>query len=158
MTSPDPAIRREAIRTIGAIGTEAAFPLLTDVLSDPDREIRILAVRALAGLPADVVRHQLFELARAKEFSRRTWFEKKEIFLALASAADPEIEDWITSVVRKRRWFHREENDELRAGAVGALARLGNPTAMAIVRDALEDRSPQVRRAAAQALRPTGEH
>lgn len=146
-------IRREAIRAVGAIGGEGAFPLLQEVLADPEQDIRVLAVRGLGGLPAETIRGPLFEMARARDFRRRTYFEKKEVFLALAGVADLEIEEWLVATATRRGWFRREERDELRACAVAALARLATPAALEAIRRCGEDSSDQVRRAASQALR-----
>ena len=127
--------------------------ILTEVLSDNAPEIRVAAVRALAALPSDRTREPLVALSRHKDFSKRTYLEKKEVFLALGRLRDPEIENWLIGVLKKRSWFAREEQDELRACAVAALALLGTDRAWKEIRAREKDKSPQVRRAVAQILR-----
>ena len=151
----DPLVRRETLRAIERIGTTGAFPLVKEVLNSPEQEIRVLALRALAALPPAIVRDPILNIARGKEFPRRSYFEKKETLLALSRIDDEEVESFLISILKKRPWFRREEYDELRACAVLALARRGNPSSRAAVEARASDRSPQVRRAVAQALRST---
>ena len=153
MGHADPAIRREAIRAVASLGAEDVLGMLRPALEDEEQDIRIAAVRALSELPPAITRYPLLEMAQSKDFPKRNYFEKKEILLALAAAADLEVEDWLTTLATKRSWLRREERDELRACAVAALARIGSGSAMVTVRECLDDKSPQVCRAAAQALR-----
>jgi HEAT repeat protein len=149
----DMSVRRETIRAVEKIGTPASVAILSEVLSDSAPEIRVAAVRALAALPSERTREPLVALSRHKEFSKRTYLEKKEVFLALGRLRDPEIENWLIGVLKKRSWFAREEQDELRACAVSALAILGSDRAWKEIRAREKDKSPQVRRAVAQVLR-----
>jgi len=149
----DMSVRRETIRAIEKFRSPAAVPILTEVLSDPAPEIRVAAVQALAALPSDRIKEPLVSLSQSKDFMKRTYLEKKEVFLALGRLRDPEIESWLIRVLKKRSLFNREAQDELRACAVAALAHLGTEAALKAVRSRENDKSPQVRRAVSQALR-----
>jgi len=150
-------VRRETIRAVERLKSPAAVPILTEVLSDPAPEIRVAAVRALASLSSERIKEPLVELSRGKDFVKRTYLEKKEVFLALGQLRDPEIEAWLIGVLKKRSLFSRESHDELRACAVAALARMGTIAALDAVRSREKDKSEIVRRAVAQALRKTGD-
>jgi HEAT repeat protein len=153
ITHEDPAIRREAIRAVGAIGSDNVLAMLQPALADEHQDIRVAAIRAIAESAPTAARGPLLEVARSRDFPRRAYFEKKEVLSALAAIANQEIEEWLISVAKKRAWLRREERDELRACAISALARIGSESALEVVRACTQDRSAQVRRAAAQAMR-----
>ncbi|MHC4471241.1 MAG: HEAT repeat domain-containing protein [Planctomycetota bacterium] len=149
----DPSVRTQTLHAIERIGTATALPLIGKVLDDPQQDIRIVAVRCIASLPPSQSREPLLAIARGKEFAKRSYFEKKEILLALGKVEDQEVEEYLLKILRKRPLFRRGEVDDLRACAVRALALRGTTRAMKEIRSRAEDRSPQVRRAVAQALR-----
>jgi HEAT repeat protein len=152
LSHPDGDVRRDAILAVKRIGTHAAFPILHEVLRGGDREMRVLALGALEGLPPQTYRGPLLGIARSRDFATRNYFEKRELLVALARAANPEVEEFLTQLTRRRSMFHRQANAELRACAVTALARCGTRSALAAVEACRKDRNDQVRRAAVQAL------
>ena len=142
----------DVIRAVAKFRSPATVSTLTEVLDDPAPEIRVAAVRALASVPSDRIREPLFELARSREFARRTLLEKKEVFLALGRLKDPEIEDFLLSILKRRALFGREAQDEVRACAVSALGQIGSERAMEAIRARAKDKSPHVARAVQQVL------
>ncbi|MEN8148995.1 MAG: HEAT repeat domain-containing protein [Planctomycetota bacterium] len=153
LASEDVILRREAVRAIAALRSPASVSILTEILADPAPEVRVAAIRALAGLPPDRTRDPLLAFSRRRDFGRRTYLEKKEVFLALGRLRDPGIETWLIGVLKKRSFFRRDERDELRACAVAALAVMGTDAAIRAVRARANDKSPKVRQAVAQAVR-----
>jgi hypothetical protein len=70
LPEPDIDVRRELIRAFGVVGHRQAIPTLIDLLSNPDAEQRIAAVKSLAQLKAVEALSQV-QNAYAKERSHR---------------------------------------------------------------------------------------
>jgi HEAT repeat protein len=125
-----------------------------EVLEDREQEVRILAVRVLSALPPTCMRTALFDLARSREIQKRSFLERKEVFQALGRVRDLEIEEWLIKTLRKKGLFRSDDRDEVRACAAIALGKNGSERALEALASCVKDRSPTVRRAVAQALRP----
>jgi len=133
----------------------AAAPIIKALIADPDEETATIAGLALGasrniggwGLDADVVRSALDAMPRNCRAAG-------PLLAALELEADP------TDAERARRWLERADHWTIRVAAARLLGRYGDadPRATEALVRALDDASPHVAVAAAQALARNGTH
>lgn len=157
LDDPDAATRSEVLLALAAMGPDArpAASVVIKCLNDPDLKVRYAACYCLGRLGT--------EAEVAKEMLQRH-LKSPDRFLALASAwalacIDPQCAETAARSVAVliNGLKEREASTRVHAaealGALGALAKDAVPA----LRQALKDPSPEVRRAAGQALRAIGE-
>jgi hypothetical protein len=146
-------VRRATVSALAAIGSPGALKQLEDAVDDPDRDVRVAAVRAFssrgyrggfAKLEAAVTGNAL----RNADLTEKTAFF--EAYGLLAGAAGIAR---LQSVLRSRGFMKRKEDPETRACAAMALGKIGTPEARDILQDAANDKDPLVRTAVNRALR-----
>ena len=124
----------------------ASITWLTTILCIARCERGTPAIRAASATPT------LLKLLEQSDWSRRTIDIKKDAIRALgeirASGAVPAL----TAILGKRRFLRRALNDELRAAAAAALGEINEERGRPALEKALQDRNPEVARAAAKAL------
>ncbi len=152
LENPSPQIKMEAIRTLGKLGGEQALQLLELVLNDEDSGVRREAVHALGNLgdsrAVDLLESQISE----KTFINKPMEEKRAALGALAQAGGQDVIPILEGILKSKRWFRAEKQNESRACAAYALGLLGNPEARQVLEDFEEDRSPTVQAACRAAL------
>jgi len=133
-----PGIRRGVIEVLGQIGnTRAIAPIMTE-LNDPERLVRIEAVRSLAalGVPAIAPLMQVF-----REGDIRTRTSAMEALWMLGSPATTPL-----IMVLK------DEQVDVRKRAVLLLGEIGDQKAVDHITGMLSDDNPMVRKEAFEAL------
>lgn len=148
----DAAVRREAIRSAGTIGTKRAWLILSEFMADDDESTRLAVFRALEGVPPECYEPELLLLIRRRDFRQRSFFEKGELLLALARVPGRHIDELLISLLARKSLFRRDAQNEVRACAATALGRRDGPAAKEALKRFSGDRSPSVRTAVAQAL------
>jgi HEAT repeat protein len=144
------------VETLIQIATPSAFRLLEQAIDDPERDVRIAAVRhlgqrghrnALARIEAAVVGGKL----RQADLTEKIAFF--EAFGALGGAkAVPVLEKMLIA----KGLLGKKEDPETRACAAMALGKARSPEARAVLERAREDKEPLVRNAVGRALREGG--
>jgi HEAT repeat protein len=153
------AIRVAAVQALSDFATPAALQGLERALDDPDREVRLTAVRVLMqhrhrGALAKVTAAVQGKSVRAADLT-----EKMAFFEAYGSLVGEQGVAGLDALLNSGGFLRRKEAPETRACAALALGRIGTPSA----RDALERASGSkealVRNAVSRALRglPAGE-
>ncbi len=135
----EPAIRRGAVWTLGAIGNEDHIPLLTGYLADFDDTIRSEARRSLVNLGA---RH-MNDLLRIYDLQDEQ--VRKELIDVLGEIGDPGA---IPVIVRALE----EEPDPIRETAARTLGRFKDRSVVEPLIGHLNDPNAEVRSAAAFSL------
>ena len=148
----EPKIKVELIRAVGERGITSAAEVLLAGASDTNRPVRIESIRALretAG-PRQVAA-LLPLLAKTSNENDRREFER-----TVASAIRRSREAPITEVTDA---YAGSTDPGVRISLLNVLSTVGNSAALPVLRQALQDPSPDIRRAALNALSgwPTAE-
>jgi hypothetical protein len=148
----DPAVRLTAVAALARIRTSIAMEGVLRALGDDDREIRLLAARAIADARYTPGRRWLDQALNSEAVRTADVTERIALYEAFGAVADADIISRLDRMLNGRRLFGKEA-PELRACAALALGRAGTPEAIASLRRAVEETNPIVRSAVTRALR-----
>lgn len=152
LSHPDLRVRREAVRALTRIGGPEAVSILLRTVEEEDPELSrqaLLSIGALRDRSAVPVLLRLVE--RPDPLQRRVEIRKGAI-RALGEIGSPEARPALEKILMRRSLWRRTVADEIRAAAATALGEIPADGSAALEK-ALEDHSPEVARAAAQALK-----
>jgi len=116
-------VRQEVVKALVAIGGKKAAGLLAKYLRDPDAELQLTAVRAIAeftGLGAEDVR-PLIEFLEERKLARKEQGFTLELIKALGKIGTREAGQFLERYTRIRWWKPRKLQAELRAAALEAI-------------------------------------
>jgi HEAT repeat protein len=155
-THEEARVRREAIQALGLIGGQKAVGLLIKALTDPDIRIRATAAINLgkAGKKAGLV--PLLEVVQSKDFQKKEPVEIKAFFEAIGMIGASESVPVLQQLVDRKGWFSRGKLDDVRLGAIQALAAIGTPEAVAILDAGRNSKDEALREACGKALKSKG--
>ena len=137
-------VRRETVRSLVKIGGENAGLLVASMLGDSDAEVRVEAARAVAALKVERAYKQLIEIL--KDGDEESVIE--QALRALGALGDPSA----VPAIKKRMkgsLFSRSPKG-VRLAGLTALASIGTPHALSLVKKARADKDPEISSAAAQ--------
>jgi len=139
-------VRRETVRALAKIGGENAGLLVSSMLGDSDPKVRAAAARAVSVLKAERGYKQLIEIL--KQGDEEAVLE--QVLRALGALGDPSAVPAIEKRV-KSAIFSRPPKG-VRLAGLTALAAIGTPHAISLVKKARTDKDPEISSAAAQLL------
>jgi HEAT repeat protein len=139
-------VRRETVRSLAKIGGENAESLVSSMLGDSDSKVRAAAARAVSALKTERAYKQLIEIL--KQGDEEAVIE--QVLRALGALGDPSAVPAIEKQV-KGTLFSRSPTG-VRVAGLTALAAIGTPHAMSLVKKARTDKDPDISSAAAQLL------
>ena len=139
-------VRRETVRSLAKIGGENAGLLVSSMLGDSDPKVRAGAARAVSALKAERGYKQLMEIL--KQGDEEAVIE--QVLRALGALGDPSAVPAIEKRV-KGTIFSRPPKG-VRLAGLTALAAIGTPHAMSLVKKARTDKDPEISSAAAKLL------
>lgn len=143
----DPRVRREAIAVLSKVrGDEAGF-LAKVHLEDDDARVREQAARTVGYLRVELATRPLLALLEAEEDETVLVAAIRSVGLIGDPSAVPSLERRATGSRFSR------SSQEVRVAAYRALAAIGTPRAKELLREALDDRDPEVQYTAQAALR-----
>jgi HEAT repeat protein len=146
-------VRREALRALTRIGGPEAVGILLRMAEQGDPELRPQALLSLGAMKDPSAVPTLLRLASQPDPWVKRAEEKKETIRALGEIGSPEAVPTLVAILGHRQLWRRARHNEIRAAAARALGEIGSPTAAASLEAAVNDRSPEVARAAAGALK-----
>jgi HEAT repeat protein len=169
----DPAVRLEAAKALGQIGSEAteAIPTLIHAVNDPDPEVAAKAIEALQRTDqrtAQVLRALLAAIkdsradvraAAAAALANMWWAEKGEPENRRAGRLGRQSEELARSAIPVLTAALRDKNARVRAQAAAALAEVGplaKPAVDELIHLLQADSDPDVRLRATSALGSIG--
>lgn len=139
----DPVVRAGAAEAAGELEDERVVPLLTRLVRDSDLRVSTTAVQALGG--RDGVRATLHGLLAHSDNGVRL-----AAVLALRERSDPTDAEPLVEALRSSKG---DIAAEIAFSVLENLAAIGGPQAEQVLREALDDPRPHVRRVARRALK-----
>ena len=149
---PNKDIRLEVVRTLGKVGNIDANKILVRFLADKNVEVTAFAARNLKYLGDQEVFEFVLELAKDKEFLRRTRVEKSSMLNYLASAKNDEAYALFRSFLKKWSFFSAVKQNETRFCVVSALEAHPSPQAREVLQEGTKVFGRSVRQACRIAL------
>ena len=146
LANEHPGVRRETVRSLAKVGGENAGLLVSSMLGDSDPEVRAEAARAVSALKVERAYKPLIEIL--KEGDEEEVIE--QVLRALGGLGDASA----VSAIEKRMkgsMFSSPPTGVHIAG-LSALAAIGTPHAMSLVKKARKHKDPEVSSAAVQLL------
>ncbi|MGH7535164.1 MAG: HEAT repeat domain-containing protein, partial [Gemmatimonadales bacterium] len=149
----NPAIRLGSIQALAQLGTPAAVAVLDKALEDPDRNVRLAAVRAVGtrGYKGALKRVEAVVLGKAVKEMDLT--EKMAFFEAYGSIAGSGGLKALSGMLLPRGLLKLKERSETRACAAIALGKIRTPEAREVLQRAADDKDLVVKNAVSRALR-----
>jgi HEAT repeat protein len=153
VTHREPAIRLASVQALALLGTPTALALLDKAVEDPDRGVRLAAVRAVGsrGYKGALRRVQAIVLGNAVKDMDLT--EKMAFFEAYGAIAGAAGLKPLSGILLSRGLFKLKEPSEVRACAAIALGKIRTAEARETLQRAAEDKDLVVRNAVSRALR-----
>lgn len=148
---PNKEIQLEVIRVLGKAGSKDGNKILVRFLADKDVEVTAFAAQNLKYLEDQEVFEFVLELAKDKEFLRRTRAEKSSMLNYLASAENDEAYALFRAFLKKWSLFSAAKQNETRFCVVSALEAHPSPQA----REVLQEGTKVFGRSVRQACRVT---
>jgi hypothetical protein len=147
------AVRLAVVEALAEIPSAVAVGALQSVLSDPVREVRIAAARALGALRYQPARARFEEILAGRALRDADLTEKLAYFEAYAALAGADAIQLLERLLSGRGLMGRRHTSEIRACAATALGRIAAPGARAALDRARDETEPVVRGAVLRALR-----
>jgi hypothetical protein len=149
---PDPAVRREAIKTIGVLRPNGNGAKLIALLNDSDEGVRLAAFRLLLSENYTAPYSVWEPIMTAEDFSERPPAEKRNLFHAMRCTAGDDAVPFLTGLLTDRGWTNRRKREELALLAADALGRLATPAAVAALEVGRQKGGSTVKQACTNAL------
>lgn len=153
LQGPDKDLRAEVVDVLEVIGTSEAMQELEKAVDDPNRAIRLAAIRTLMGHGHDGVVPRIKAKVTDKEFRSTDLTEKKALLEAYGVLAGSRGVEVLALMLLPRGFLRRKEDPQVRACAAMGLGKIGTPEAAAVLRRVAADKDALVRNAVNQALR-----
>jgi hypothetical protein len=153
VSHPELRVRREAIKALESIrAPEARRPLMA-FLRDDDSTARVNALRALRRYGDGELLKFLREQIENEDFKLKPFAEKREFLDAFGEVGKDEAFPVLSGFFKKKGFFRRDENLELRASAAYGLGRIGTPEAIAMLESEANSKKSLLREACQRALK-----
>ena len=156
LAHPDVRVRRETVRALGALNSQAALRGLTQALSAQDPSVRVLAANAVSRKGGSEQKTLLLARIEDRSFASLSP-EEMEAFLGAYAEL---VQDRAIPLLRRlwKKSILSAKPLPLRVAAVLALGHVRGQAGGAALRAAGESDEPQIRRAAADAVQRANAH
>jgi hypothetical protein len=154
LSSPNVGMRRLATAALADIGSSGAMQVVERAVEDDDREVRVIAVRAILERQHRTALPRVERVLKSRVMSEsQNTTEKTAFFDTYATLAGDASIGFFDGILNPRGFLTRKEDPQTRACAAMALGRIGSEKAFESLRKAGGDKEIVVRTAAARALR-----
>lgn len=151
--SKDTALRQFAVQALADIGTAGAMQGLEKSIEDPDRDVRIAAVRTLGAKGYRGVFNRLEAAVKGKAIRAADLTERTAFFEAYGALCGDAGIPFLDGILNAKGMFGSKEEPEIRACAAIALGRIGSKKATESLQRALNEKDVVVRTAVSRALK-----
>jgi len=152
----DRTVKLAIIEALLQVATPTALRLLEKGVDDPDRDVRIAAVKFLASRGHRNALPRVEAALTGAMLKGADLTEKMAFYEAYGTLAGPKGVAALAKVLVTKGMFARREDPETRACAAMALGKIRSPEARAALEAATQDKEPLVRNAVTRALREVG--
>ncbi len=153
----DPAIRLATVQALAELGTPSALALVDKAIEDPDRGVRLAAVRVAGGRGYKGALRRVEGVVLGRTLKGMDLTEKMAFFEAYGSIAGGGALKTLSGILLARGLFKLREPPETRACAAIALGKIRTAEAREVLQRAVEDKDLVVRNAVNRALRESAQ-
>ena len=156
MTDGDQPRRILAVQALKDIASPGALQVLERAVDDPDRDVRVAALRALGAKAYKPALPRIDAAVKGKRAREVDLTEKMALFEAYGSLVGDAGTGVLDEMLNGKGFLGKREDSELRACAAMALGKIGGHKATAALRKAQNEKDVVVRNAINKALRGPG--
>ncbi len=151
-----PAVRLASVQALAQLGTPAAMAFIEKTLEDPDRSVRLAAIRVMGGRGYKGAQKRVEGIVLGKAVQEMDLTEKMAFFEAYGSIAGASGLKPLMALLLPRGLLRMKQASETRACAAIALGKIRSPEAREVLQRASDDKDLVVRNAVSRALRELG--
>jgi hypothetical protein len=156
LTVGEPEMRVAAVTALTEIGSPGAMQMLERALIDEDREVRIVAARAIGARSTRSALPKIEAAIKGKNLRESNLTEKMAFFEAFGGMCGEGGIALLDNVLHTKGFLGGKRDDsEFRACAAMALGKIGSPKAMESLNKAANEKDVMVRNAVSRAIRGT---
>ena len=152
----EPEMRVAAVIALTEIGSPGAMQMLERAVADEDREVRIVAVRALGARNARASVPRIEAAIKGKVLRESNLTEKMAFFEAYGLLAGDAGITLLDGLLNAKGFMGKRDDSEIRACAAMALGKIGSTKAMEALNKASGEKDVIVRNAVSRAIRSSG--
>jgi HEAT repeat protein len=150
-------VRLATVQSLAQLGTPAALAMIDKSIEDPDRGVRLAAVRVAGARGYKGALRRVETMVLGKGIKEMDLTEKMAFFEAYGAIAGAVAIKPLSGMLHARGGLLRlKESPETRACAAIALGRVRTPEAREVLQRAADDKELVVRNAVSRALRESG--
>jgi HEAT repeat protein len=146
-------MRVAAVTALTEIGSAGAMQMLERALIDEDREVRIVAVRALGARNARAASPRIEAVIKGKELRDSNLTEKMAFFEAYGLLCGDAGVTLLDGLLNGKGFMGKKDDAEMRACAAMALGKINSAKAMESLNRAAGEKDVIVRNAVSRAIR-----
>ena len=153
LTVGESDMRLAAVTALTEIGSAGAMQMLERALVDEDREVRIVAVRALGARNARAALPRIEAAIKGKDLREGNLTEKMAFFEAYGLLSGDAGVVLLDALLNAKGFMGKKDDSEIRACAAMALGKINSPKAMDALNRAAGEKDVIVRNAVSRAIR-----
>jgi hypothetical protein len=154
--SGDRGLKLAVVEALTAIASPSALRLLEGAIDDAERDVRIAAVRFLAGRAYRNAASRIEAMVTGSKLRNADLTEKMAFFEAFGALVGARGIPTLDKMLVAKGMLGKKEDPETRACAAMALGKIRTAEARAVLERAAQDKEPLVRNAVSRALREVG--
>jgi HEAT repeat protein len=153
LTVGESDMRYAAVNALTEIGSAGAMQMLERALVDEDREVRIVAVRAIGARNARAALPRIEAAIKGRDLRDSNLTEKMAFFEAYGLLSGDAGVILLDGLLNAKGFMGKKDDSEIRACAAMALGKINSPKAMDALNRAAGEKDVIVRNAVSRAIR-----
>jgi HEAT repeat protein len=153
LTVGEADMRLAAVTALTEIGSAGAMQMLERALIDEDREVRIVAVRALGARNSKAALPRVEAAIKGKELRDSNLTEKMAFFEAFGLLSGDAGVTLLDGLLNAKGFMGKKDDSEIRACAAMALGKINSKKSMEALNRAAGEKDVIVRNAVSRAIR-----
>jgi len=153
LTVGESDMRFAAVTALTEIGSAGAMQMLERALVDEDREVRIVAVRAIGARNARAALPRIEAAIKGRDLRDSNLTEKMAFFEAYGLLSGDAGVTLLDGLLNAKGFMGKKDDSEIRACAAMALGKINSPKAMDALNRAAGEKDVIVRNAVSRAIR-----
>ncbi|NLI16330.1 MAG: HEAT repeat domain-containing protein [candidate division Zixibacteria bacterium] len=149
---PDYRVRHETLTAVAKIHSEESVDFMILALSDPDNKIQLASLRYLAEKKSKRAFMAVENLIKNKNFRNKPPEQIREIIEVYAILGQAKALPYLKSLLSKKLLFGSTTDERLRVYAVGALGKINQPEAIALLNKLASSKDAKVAAAAVRSM------